>query len=621
MNELNRQETEQRKLIFAGALLLVFFLLIYSFFQIQVIGSEKYIQISMNNSVRQITQYPQRGTISDSHNKILVDNRPSFLLSIIPRQFPKDKITEVAQIIGEEEEFILKKIHGKNTFRPVIIKRDLDFTALAYLEEEILDYPGLIIEPESKRYYPEDIFSPHIFGYVGEVTKQEAERYKEIEAGELIGKSGLEFFYDRNLRGTKGVHYEAVDAEGRELGTFSEDRNITPSPGMDIVLTMDYSLQQFAESLMIGKRGSIVALDTRTGGILTFVSKPDFDPRLLTGKILPDVWSNLMNDPGEPLFSRVIQGAYPPGSTYKLVAAIAALEENIITPGWTAYCPGYFQLGRKTIHCWNAKGHGKIDLEQAIKGSCNVYFYQLGLKIGLEVWANYSKMLYFGQKTGIDLPNENSGLVPSLEYFNRKYGENGWTKGVLANLAIGQGELLTTPLQMAQLAMIMATSGVLHTPHLIDHLYDRTTGERIAYPVQTKYTQGISKRVYDIVREGMREVVAGGTGWRGGVYGIEVAGKTGTSQNPHGDDHAWFIGFAPYENPVIAFAVLVENGGGGGGVAAPIAGYLLEKYFYKQLLPRKAPKPDSTKILLDSLFVPFEIQEIQPMEIPIGETN
>jgi len=619
MNDINKQDLKQRRILIIGFILVFFFMLFYGFFRIQVNRADKYVQISFENSIRQITLHPTRGVIRDSYGRIMVDNRPSFLVSIIPRQFPKSRIPEFASIIGEEEKYVLQKIKGKNTFRPIIIKRDLDYQTLATLEEMKLDLTGMLIEPESKRFYPENVNSPHIFGYVGEVNKKEAEQNELVDSGDLIGKAGLEYYYDVNIRGVKGVHYIGVDAEGRELGSVSDDRNIMPYSGMDLNLTMDYSLQQFAESLMVDKRGAMVALDTRNGGVILFVSKPDYDPRMLSGKISPQIWSDLLNDPSQPLFSRIIQGAYPPGSTYKIVAALAALEEKIITPKWTAFCPGYYKLGRKTIHCWNAGGHGKLDLMGAIKNSCNVYFYQLGLKIGLDVWAKYSNLLFFGQPTGIDLPNENSGLVPSIEYFNRQYGPKGWTKGVLANLAIGQGEMLATPLQMAQVAMIFATRGVLHTPHLTDYLMDKQTGDKISFPVQSKYTHGISKKNYNIIRKAMRQVVDGGTGWRAGVYGIEVAGKTGTAQNPHGEDHAWFIGFAPYENPEIAIAVLVENGGGGGAVAAPLANLILEKYYYHKLLPRAVPKKDTTDFLLDSLMIPFEIPDIQPMEIVVEE--
>lgn len=619
MNEFSKHDLRQRRLLLIGILLASFLFLFYGFFKIQVYSADKYAQISFENSVRQITLHPNRGVIRDSYNRILVDNRPSFLVSIIPRQFPKLKLSEFAGIIGENEEFVREKIKGRNSFRPIVIKRDLDYQILAVLEEMKLDLPGMLIEPESKRYYSDQINSPHIFGYVGEVNKNEAAKNELVESGDLIGKAGLELTYDSNIRGSKGIQFIAVDAEGRELGSVSDDRNINPHPGMDLHLTLDYNMQQFAESLMVDKRGAMVALDTRNGNVIVFVSKPDYDPRLLSGKISPQIWTDLLNDPSQPLFSRVIQGAYPPGSTYKVVAALAALEEKIITPKWTAFCPGYYKLGRKTIHCWNTGGHGKLDLPAAIKNSCNVYFYQLGLKIGLDIWEKYSKLMFFGQPTGIDLPNENTGLVPSVNYFNKQYGINGWTKGVLANLAIGQGELLTTPLQMAQCAMILATRGVIHTPHLTNYLVDNKTGEKIYFPVKSKYTHGISKKNYDIVRKAMREVVDGGTGWLAGVYGIEVAGKTGTAQNPHGDSHAWFIGFAPYENPEIAIAIIVENGGGGGAVAAPLAKLILEKYFYHKLLPRAVPKKDTTDFILDSLLVPFEIPDIQPMEIVVED--
>ena len=457
---------------------------------------------------------------------------------------------------------------------------------------------------------------------MGEVTPKEAEKRHEFDPGEVIGKSGLEYTYDANLRGVKGMQFVQVDAEGRDLGLFGADRNIDAKPGMDLYLTLDYKFQQFAESLMVDKRGAIVALDTRNGGVLAFVSKPDYDPRIMTGKISSKVWTKLQSDTSHPLYNRVIQSRYPPGSTYKLVAVLAALQEGIITPRWKAFCPGYFKLGRKTIHCWKAGGHGEIELLQAIKGSCNVYFYKLGLKIGLETWSEYSKKFFFGKPTGIDLPNESSGLVPTVEYFNRVFGEGGWTRGNLANLAIGQGELLTTPLQMAQLAMIIATRGVVHTPHFAAFLYDKVNDKEILFPVKTNYVQGISADIYDIAREGMRQVVDGGTGWRAAVPGIEVAGKTGTSQNPHGEPHAWFIGFAPYENPVIAIAVLIENGGGGGAFAAPLAELCLEKYFHGRILPRRAPvKKDTTLTDTLSTIIELDVMDVPRLEITIPDTD
>jgi penicillin-binding protein 2 len=615
MNDLSRKQRKSRQLASTFIVLLLFVMLFSGFFRIQVAGRDKYYEISLDNSVRPLTQYPVRGTIRDVNGKILVDDRPSFFVAVIPRQMTKNTIDSLASIISEKPEYIQEKIKGRRTYRPVFIKKDLDYAVIAQLEERRLDLPGVLVEVESKRYYPEGVYSPHIFGYVGEVDKDEAIRNKDLEPGELIGKKGLERKYDTSLRGTKGVYFSRVDAEGRDLGIINPDRNIDPISGMDLYLTLDYSFQQFAESLMVDRRGAVVALDPRNGKVLCFVSKPDYDPRLLSGKISEEVWATLQSDTAHPLYSRGIQSVYPPGSTYKLVAAIAALQEGIITPKWTAYCPGYFRLGRKTIKCWNSKGHGKISLMAAIKGSCNVFFYQLGLKIGLDTWSKYSQMLLFGAHTGIDLPDESRGLVPTLDYYLNTYGPNGWTKGNLANLAIGQGELLTTPLQMARFAMTLANKGVVYRPHIANYLYDKETKERLFFPIETDYIHGISDDVYTLIREGMRDVVAGGTGWRGSVPGIEVAGKTGTSQNPHGEDHAWFIAFAPYEDPVIAMAVIVENGGGGGAIAAPIASKCMEKFFYNRLLPRAIAKKDTIQI--DSLesMLPIDLQDVDRLRI------
>ncbi len=595
MAEITRQQIQQKKLIFNAVVLLAFILLSYGFFNIQIASREKYNRIAMENSVRELTQYPVRGTIRDRTGRILVDNRPSFMVSAIPRQFSNVTRVSLSELLDMPLPGINEKIKIRNSFRPVIIEHDVNYQTLIKLEEDRFDLPGVLVEVESKRFYPAGVYSPHIFGYVGEVSPREAQSRSDFEPGEMIGKSGLELVYDKNLRGVKGVNFVGVDAEGRDLGMINSERNIESIPGMDIFLTLDYSFQQFAESLMVDKRGAIIAIDPRNGKILAFVSKPDFDPRDMAGKISPQVWNQLQSDPAHPLFNRVTQSTYPPGSTYKLVAAIAALQENIVTPEWSAYCPGYFRLGNKVIKCWNAKGHGRISLPQAIRGSCNVFFYQLGLKIGLDVWAEYSQKFFFGRTTGIDLPNETKGLVPTVEYFNKRYGRIGWTKGNLANLAIGQGELLTTPLQMAQFAMILANKGTAYTPHITDYLYDKVNSTRIYFPTKTTHVEGISEKTFEFIRTAMFNVVNGGTGGQAAVRGIQVAGKTGTAQNPHGDDHAWFITFAPLNNPAIAMAVLIENGGSGGAIAAPIAGLCLEKFFYNQILPRVHAARDTVK--------------------------
>ncbi|NOX90305.1 MAG: penicillin-binding protein 2 [Calditrichaeota bacterium] len=596
MNYWDRSFRTKRLIIFSSFIIFSFTILVLGFFNLQVLQGEYYLQLSLHNVIRQVKLNPVRGLIYDSKNNLLVDNRPAFSAALIPAHTTKETVKKIADYFNIPVKNITYRLRSAPRFRPVIIARDIEKKKLIYLAENQYFLPGLDIILDSKRYYPKDVNSPHIFGYIGEVNQKEQERDPRYELGDMIGKAGLERYYDTDLRGTKGIRYIRVDASGKELGDFNPQLNEPPIHGSDLYLTLDYDLQKFAESLMEDKRGSLVAIDVRSGGILAMVSNPDYDIRLLSGKIDPEIWRTLLQDESHPLYGRSIQSAYPPGSTYKIVTAIAALQDEIITPAWEAYCPGYFRLGRRIIRCWKLDGHGWLDLYGAIKNSCNVYFSKLGLKIGLKTWSKYSKLLGFGKRTGIDLPNENPGLIPTIEYFNKIYGENGWTKGNLANLAIGQGELLTTPLQIAQFAMILANRGLYHRPHLVDHIYNYQTQKTIYFPVQSKYVVGVSSEVFDVVREGMHQVVNGGTGWLGKVPGIDMAGKTGTAQNPHGDPHAWFMAFAPYYHPEVAIAVMVENAGSGGGVAAPIGRKFLEMYFYHKLIPRPVIKKDSLQV-------------------------
>lgn len=611
----DKKTLEKRQLIYSALLILFFLFILSGFIRLQVTHKNIYVQKSISNSIRKIEIYPVRGLIRDNNGKILVDNRPSFAAALIPKVVSDSTIQVLSQLFNIASDKIKKQLRKDYGFRPVIIARDINQEQLAFLEENRLAFPGIVTIVESKRFYPEGIRSPHIFGRVGEVTPKEQLFNPNLKTGDLTGKSGLEKGYNSELKGTKGVTYARVDAYGKEIGMYDINRNVPPVHGSDLYLCMDYKLQKFAESLFQDKRGALVAIDTRSGGILALVSKPDYNPADLSGKIDPEIWNQLLHDENHPLYSRAIQSTYPPGSTYKLVAAIAALQEGIITPQWTAFCPGWFKLGRKTIHCWNTAGHGRVNLKQAIKGSCNVFFYQLGLKIGLNIWEKYSRMFGFGSRTGIDIPNENKGLVPSTAYFNKRFGVNGWTRGNLANLAIGQGELLTTPLQIAQFAMILANKGVYNKPHLVDHIYQYSTKKNINFPAPTKYVNGVSDSIYHFVRDGMHEVVNGGTGWRAKVPGIDMAGKTGSAQNPHGETHAWFMGFAPYDIPEVAISVIVENGGGGGAVAAPIARKFLEMYFYGKIIPRPViPKNTIQTEIQQPLKIPdFKILEPLPV--------
>jgi len=611
-----------KKNIIIGLVILFFLILWSGFFNLQIVKQDTYLQKSINNSIRKETIIPVRGLIRDATGRILVDNTAAYSVAVIPRRVSEGVLDSVVRLLRLNPEKVKAKIRKRNGFRPVTIARDVPDTSRIFLEENRLAFPGVITLLEPKRFYRDSVFSPHIFGAIGEVSPKEQKEQPLYESGDLVGKSALEKQYDLEMRGTPGVSYTLVDASGRELGPYNDAFNIPARHGQDVYLTMHYKLQAFAESLMEGMRGSLVAIDTRNGGILAMVSKPDYDPRLLAGKIDSDTWNRLLIDPGHPLYSRAIQSVYPPGSTYKIVTALAALQEGLITPDWKVTCPGYFKLGRRTIHCWNAAGHGTIDLYGAIRGSCNVYFYKLGLKIGLNIWEKYSTLFGFGRPTGIDLPNESAGLVPSVAWFNRHYGEGGWTKGNLANLAIGQGELLVTPLQMAQFAMILANRGTYYTPHFLDHLYNYQNGQNNPYPAEPHFINGIEAGNYDVVREGMRRVVDGGTGWLGKVPGIEMAGKTGTAQNPHGDPHAWFIAFAPFDMPEVAVSVIIENGGGGGAHAAPVARKFMEMYFFNRLIPRPVIRKKTPEEVapVDSVIAPLELPALLPVLPALEDT-
>ena len=318
------------------------------------------------------------------------------------------------------------------------------------------------------------------------------------------------------------------------------------------------------------------------------VSKPDYDLGLFSGVTSPELWRSLNADPAHPLFNRATLTRYPPGSTFKMILALAALENNVVNPAWRVSCGGSFRLGNKVFKDLHV--HGSTDMIEAIQRSCNVYFYQLMLKVGLDTWSEMGSRFGFGKLTGIDIPEESPGLLPSTEFMNRRYGTNGWTRGFLPSLGIGQGELGVTPLQMAVYAMILANEGAYHQPHTVRAIVDRQHNTIDTVLVQTRMLK-ISARSWNVVREGMRRVVQepGGTGGLARIAGIEAGGKTGTAQNPHGKDHAWFVGFAPFDHPRIAMAVLVENAGFGGSIAAPMAGQCMERYLRRILPPAELP--------------------------------
>ncbi len=588
-------DTYSRKHVFYIAVGVILLLFITRLVQLQVIYQDVYGKKSEENSVRQIPRDPIRGYMFDHNGGLLVDNRPSYTVTITPVEFDVGTIDDLARILHIDGEFILDRVSkGKvhNRFAPAKIKRDIDFETLSFLEENLDRFPGVNYEIQSKRYYPTQAKAPHLFGYTKEISERQLQETGEpYSQGDLIGASGLEAAYERNLRGEEGVEFITVNAKGQVLGAYNNGKNdVPPQEGNDLFLTLDRDLQAFAESLLTNKHGAVVALDPSNGGVLALASKPDYDPMLFSGVTPSEVWTSLNADSGKPLFNRATLTRYPPGSAFKMVLAAAALQEEIISTSYRVQCTGTFQFGNK-IHK-DLHVHGSTNAVEAIQKSCNVFFYTVMLKTGLERWVRFAREFGFGSPTGIDIFEENPGLLPSEEYYDRVYGKGRWTQGYLVSLGIGQGEIGVSPIQMAGYAMVLANRGQYHQPHVAASVKNKSSGPmtRLQFPARTL---NIKNEVWDILREGLYRCVnvPGGTGGGARVPGVVVGGKTGTAENPHGEDHAWFIGFAPFDNPRIAICVMVENAGFGGTFAAPIAGLCIEKYLYGALVRYRAPRP------------------------------
>jgi penicillin-binding protein 2 len=576
---------------------LVFTLFLGRLYQLQLIYREEYGKKSEENSIRTIPKEPVRGYMYDRRGKLVVDNRPAFTVTIMPFEFDKNKIDYLATLLSLDPKFIrerLKKGEAYSRFAPVKIKRDIDFKMLSAIEENRDKLPGVDYQIESKRFYTTKANASHILGYAKEISENQLRTMAdEYTQGDVIGSSGIEAQYEKVLRGQKGAEFSTVNVRGQVIGSFDNGKNDIPSvAGSDLNLSMDFGVQALAESLMTGKSGSVVAIDPEDGGIIAMVSKPDYDLNLFSGVISSDLWRALNSDDSHPLYNRATLSRFPPGSTFKMILALAALENHIAPPTWRITCAGSFRFGNKIFHDLHV--HGSVDMVEAIQHSCNVYFYQLMLKVGLDNWSNMASQFGFGQLTGIDINEESPGLLPTTKFMNRRYGPSGWTKGFLPSLGIGQGEVGVTPLQMAVYAMMLANEGHYYQPHTVRTCVDhqRDLVDTLKYRSRTI---SISQDSWDVVREGMRRAVMepGGTGGLAKVKDVVVAGKTGTAQNPHGNDHAWFIGFAPFDHPKIAICVLVENAGFGGSFAAPIAGQCIEQYLNGRLIRNDSATPQA----------------------------
>jgi len=558
-----------------------FSVLVISLWYLQMIKGEEFRERAVENCIRALVEDAPRGRIYDRREELLVTNRPAVVVSIIPAEVDDlEKLSErLGRIIGISPEEISQTVKNylENPFKPVKILDDCKTNKIVEIEERKDELKGVVLEVKPRRDYLYHDFAAHSLGYVGEIDKEELQQFgnPKFQGGDIIGKAGLEKYYDDILRGEKGGKEVEVDALGQEITTLLYQK---PVPGEDLVLTIDRDLQLYGENLLFDKKGSIIVSDPNSGEILALVNRPSFNPNLFADGISHSDWERLSSDVDYPLTNRSVQGVYSPGSIFKVVTAIAALEEGVTDRKRKIYCSGSFELAGQVFTCWKETGHGSLSIVDGIAHSCNIYFYTLGKDLGIERFNKYMQKFGLGEKTGIDLPAEAIGTIPSAQWKKREVNEI-WFPGDTINLSIGQGYLLLTPLQVHNLITTIASEGEVYKLHLVKKIIsaDGKTVKEIKPEIYKKVD--FSLDTIKIIKEGLRQTILKGTGWRANIKELAVAGKTGTAQNPQGETHAWFIGFAPYENPEVCITVFLENGGEGGEAAAPIARAMMEKYF------------------------------------------
>lgn len=587
----------QRKSVLYFIIIGSFAVLGFRLFQMQIVEHESFKEQAANNSIKAIEQTPLRGVFYDRNMNVVVNNVPAYTLRITPAYYDK-KLTPVLEaVLGVEPGYINKILYSNREFSkyiPVRIKRGIDFKVVSWLEENSEHLPGVDYIVEMQRGYPAGIRGSHIFGYTKEISPALLEKHKDYyKPGDYIGYSGIEKAYEKYLRGKKGYDYVLVDSKRKEIGKFKDGTEDVPSiKGNDLVLTIDSDVQRAAEEALKGYRGAAVAIEPKTGEILAMASAPDYDLSEFSYVTSREYLQKLNNDPDHPFFNRATMGANPPGSTFKIMEAVAALNSGVITTATTFTCRGGQDFYGRYFKCDAV--HGTLNVIHAIEHSCNVFFYNLIYKIGMDRWDEYAGKFGFGHYTHIDIGDESRGVIPTPEYYVKRYGED-WPKSIMASLGIGQGEVSVTPVQLAKYCALVANDGVTYTPHLVRGYLTNNTKKLVPFSYK-KIDLGIDTSIFNIVKQGMFLVVNGsGTATNIRSSDIMIAGKTGTAQNPHGKNHAWFIGFAPFNNPKIAVAVFVENVGFGATYAAPIAKKMIDAYLEKDKLKQDKilPSQDS----------------------------
>ncbi|HPE57760.1 MAG TPA: penicillin-binding protein 2 [Bacteroidales bacterium] len=603
---MNRNFSD-RKYIIIILILTVGFIFTLRLFFIQVLD-QSYLLSAESNATRHNTIYPHRGLIYDRNGELLVYDEAAYDLMVIPGQVEEMDTLEFCQLLNISDSTFkarLRKAKNWSTYKPSTFVAQITKEEFGFIEEKLYKYPGFFVQSRSLRKYPQPI-AAHLLGYIGEVNNREIEKDAYYRSGDYIGKSGLERFYEKELRGKKGVKIVMVDVHNREQGSYRDGKYDTVAvPGETLYLSLDAGLQAYGEQLMQNKIGSVVAIDPRTGEIVAFITSPTYDPNLLVGRIRSENYSNLSQDSLKPLLNRAIMGTYPPGSTFKMVNALVGLQEGVLHD-YTAYsCYGPASTPIRCTH-----DHiSPLELQEAIEQSCNPYFWNVFRSIisnpkyptvvdAFNVWRDDVTSIGFGKKFNTDIPFEQSGNIPTAELYDKIYTADHWNALTIRSLAIGQGEILVTPLQLANLSVVIANKGFYYPPHLVSAI---GTPDAKIEAFNERIKTNFDEKYFDVVQQAMLEVFEGehGTARWAKLEGVDICGKTGTVQNPHGKDHSMFIAFAPKDDPKIALSVIVENSGYGSTWAAPIASLLIEKYLNDTI-----SRPQVEKRILDGNLIP-----------------
>ncbi|MFH1799182.1 MAG: penicillin-binding protein 2 [Candidatus Omnitrophota bacterium] len=536
---------------------------------------ERYKVMSEENRLKIVPLMAPRGSIFDRHERVLAGDILSFKISVIHNRIRNvDSLIDVlSPALGISKETLSKNIRksGKQPYSPVCLAREVEIEKAIQIEEITMDYPEILFEVSAKREYMYGSTGSSVLGYLGSINRSEFNRLKHYgyKINDVVGRDGVEKYYDEYLRGKHGGKQIEVDHRGREVAILGFKE---PVSGKGLHLTIDVELQGFCDSLLIDKRGAIIVIDPATGAIFAMASAPGYDPGVFDDPSRVGELKKVLNNSEYPLLNRAVSGSYPPGSVFKPVVALAALEEKKITPNTTFECPGHFTLGDTTFHCWLEKGHGTQDMRSAIKNSCNVYFFNIGLRVTAEKIFSFAKKWGLGCDTGIDLPNENPGVLPGRFWKRKKFNEN-WYKGDTVNSAIGQGYVLCSPLQIARMMCVFANNGYLIKPYIVE----KAGGVFINSAQKVKLE--ITQKNLEEVRMALKAVVndVRGTGAKARLDSVVISGKTGTAQTSKGRSHGWFAGFAPFENAKVVVVVFDEYGGKGGYYAAQTAGKVFQK--------------------------------------------